>query len=82
LFNLFIGIQVITHIIDFNVLSRRFNDKNVLVDFLDGSYLSGNYSWREFLYLKTFLVFRLKTFRLYQVQPRLIKWLRWQLAKF
>lgn len=82
MFNLFIGIQVITHIIDFNVLSRRFNDKSVLVDFLEGSYLSGNYSWREFLYKKTFLVFHLKTFRLYQVQPRFIKWLRWQLAKF
>ncbi len=36
LFNLFIGIQVITHIINFNVLSRRFNDKNVLANFLDG----------------------------------------------
>jgi hypothetical protein len=48
LFNLFIGIQVITHIIDFNVLSRRFNDKNVLVDFLEGRYLSGNLTRREF----------------------------------
>jgi hypothetical protein len=77
LFNLFVGIKVVTHIIDFNVLSRRFNDKKVLVDFLEGSYLSGNFNWREFLYLKTFLVFCLKTFRLYQVQPGLIKWLRW-----
>jgi hypothetical protein len=48
LFNLFIGIQVITHIIDLNVLSRRFNDKNFLVDFLEGSYLSGNLTRREF----------------------------------
>ena len=82
MFNLFIGIQVITHIIDFNVLSRRFIDKNVLVDFLEGRYLSRNLTRREFLYLKTFLVFRLKTFRLYQVKPGLIKWQRWQLAKF
>jgi hypothetical protein len=36
LFNFFVGIQVITHIVDFNILSRRFNDKNFLVDFLEG----------------------------------------------
>ena len=80
-FNLFIGIQVITDIVDFNVLSRRFSDRNILFNFLDVIQLSGNFSWREFLYLKTFLIFHLKTFRFYQVKPRLIKWLRWQLAQ-